>query len=97
MSSSFGSAESLKPNSSLDDLKKRIDDARTKADTDIRTKQGEIYPPINQKLSTAMGAVAKEKGLASMKIFFLSSNSKISRAECPVANMTLLAEMVSPF
>jgi outer membrane protein len=48
----------------LDDLKKRIDEARTKADTDIRTKQSEIYPPINTKLSTAMGAVAKEKGLA---------------------------------
>ena len=48
----------------LGDLQKRIEDARAKATTDVQTKQGELYPPINQKLSTAMGAVAKEKGLA---------------------------------
>ena len=48
----------------LGDLQKRIEDARNKATTDVQTKQGELYPPINQKLSTAMGAVAKEKGLA---------------------------------
>ncbi|RZL44889.1 MAG: OmpH family outer membrane protein, partial [Pedobacter sp.] len=48
----------------LQDLQKRIEDARTKASTDIQTKQGELYPPINTKVATAMGAVAKEKGLA---------------------------------
>jgi outer membrane protein len=48
----------------LQDLGKRIEDARTKATTDVQTKQGELFPPINQKLATAMSAVAKEKGLA---------------------------------
>lgn len=48
----------------LQDLGKRIEDARTKATTDVQAKQGELYPPINQKLAAAMGAVAKEKGLA---------------------------------
>lgn len=48
----------------LQDLGKRIEDARTKATTDVQTKQGELFPPINQKLATAMNAVAKEKGLA---------------------------------
>ena len=48
----------------LQDLQKRIEDARTKATTDIQAKQGELFPAINQKLSTAMGAIAKEKGLA---------------------------------
>ncbi|MDQ7948811.1 MAG: OmpH family outer membrane protein [Pedobacter sp.] len=48
----------------LQDLGKRIEDARTKASTDVQTKQGELFPPINQKLATAMNAVAKEKGLA---------------------------------
>ncbi|MES2447880.1 MAG: OmpH family outer membrane protein [Bacteroidota bacterium] len=48
----------------LGDLQKRIEDARTKATTDVQAEQGKLYPPINQKLSTAMGVVAKEKGLA---------------------------------
>lgn len=48
----------------LGDLQKRIEDARTKATTDVQAEQGRLYPPINQKLSTAMGVVAKEKGLA---------------------------------
>ena len=48
----------------LGDLQKRIEDARTKATTDVQAEQGRLYPPINTKLSTAMGAVAKEKGLA---------------------------------
>ncbi|MBB2147213.1 OmpH family outer membrane protein [Pedobacter sp. LMG 31464] len=48
----------------IQDLGKRIEDARTKATTDVQTKQGELFPPINQKLATAMSAVAKEKGLA---------------------------------
>lgn len=48
----------------LQDLGKRIEDARTKATNDVQAKQGELYPVINQKVSAAMGAVAKEKGLA---------------------------------
>ncbi|MFD0939410.1 OmpH family outer membrane protein [Pedobacter boryungensis] len=48
----------------LQDLEKRIGEARTKANTDVTAKQGELFPPINQKLASAMGAVAKEKGLA---------------------------------
>lgn len=48
----------------IQDLQKRIEDARTKASNDIQAKQGELYQPINQKVSTAMSAVAKEKGLA---------------------------------
>lgn len=48
----------------IQDLEKRIGDARTKAGNDIQTKQGELFPPINTKVATAMGAVAKEKGLA---------------------------------
>ena len=48
----------------IQDLQKRIEDARTKASNDIQAKQGELYQPINQKVSNAMSAVAKEKGLA---------------------------------
>lgn len=57
----------------LADLQKRIEDARTKATTDVQTEQGKLYPPINQKLATAMGAVAKEKGLA--YVFDISASS----------------------
>ncbi|TKC05679.1 OmpH family outer membrane protein [Pedobacter polaris] len=57
----------------LQDLGKRIEDARTKATTDVQTEQGRLYPPINQKLSAAMGAVAKEKGLA--YVFDISASS----------------------
>lgn len=48
----------------LDGLGKRIEDARTKAASDVQAEQGRLFPPINTKLSTAMQAVAKEKGLA---------------------------------
>ena len=48
----------------IQSLQKRIEDARTKATTDIQTKQSEIFPVINQKVASAMSAVAKEKGLA---------------------------------
>lgn len=48
----------------IQDLQKRIEDARTKATNDIQTKQNELFPAINQKVATAMSAVAKEKGLA---------------------------------
>ena len=47
----------------LQDLEKRIGEARTKATNDVQAKQGELFPPINQKLAGAMSAVAKEKGL----------------------------------
>jgi outer membrane protein len=48
----------------LQDLEKRITDARTKASQDIGTKQGELFQPIQAKVATAISAVAKEKGLA---------------------------------
>jgi outer membrane protein len=48
----------------IQDLGKRIEDARTKATTDVQAKQGELFPPINTKLANAMTAVAKEKALA---------------------------------
>ena len=48
----------------LQDLGKRIEDAKTKATQDIQTKQGELFPSVSQKLSTAINAIAKEKGLA---------------------------------
>jgi len=48
----------------IQDLQKRVEDARTKATSDIQAKQGELFPPINQKLAAAMAAIAKEKGLA---------------------------------
>lgn len=47
----------------LDDLQKRIEDAKAKAEKDIRDKQAEIYPAVSKKLTTAINAVAKEKGL----------------------------------
>ncbi|KLT65848.1 OmpH family outer membrane protein [Pedobacter sp. BMA] len=48
----------------LQDLEKRITDARTKASQDVGTKQGELFQPIQAKVATAISAVAKEKGLA---------------------------------
>jgi outer membrane protein len=48
----------------LQDLGKRIEDARTKATKDVTDEQGRLFPPINTKLANAMTAVAKEKGLA---------------------------------
>lgn len=48
----------------LQDLEKRITDARTKASQDIGAKQGELFQPIQTKVATAISAVAKEKGLA---------------------------------
>ncbi len=49
---------------SLENLGKRIEDAKTKATKDINDKQTELFPKVNQKLMTAINAVAKEKGLA---------------------------------
>lgn len=48
----------------LQDLEKRIGDARTKAQQDLGTKQGELFQPIQAKVATAISAIAKEKGLA---------------------------------
>jgi len=48
----------------LQDLQKRIEDARTKADKDLRDKQAELYPPLQQKVATAINSISKEKGLA---------------------------------
>lgn len=48
----------------LQSMGARIEEARTKATSDVQAKQAELFTPINQKIATAMGAVAKEKGLA---------------------------------
>jgi len=48
----------------LQDLEKRIGDARTKAQQDLGTKQGELFQPIQAKVATAISAIAKEKSLA---------------------------------
>ncbi|MCZ4245670.1 OmpH family outer membrane protein [Pedobacter punctiformis] len=48
----------------LQELEKRITDARTKASQDIGTKQGELFQPIQTKVAGAISSVAKEKGLA---------------------------------
>ncbi|PWS26731.1 hypothetical protein DHW03_11900 [Pedobacter yonginense] len=49
---------------SLQDLEKRITDARTKASQDLSTKQGELFEPIRVKVGNAISSVSKEKGLA---------------------------------
>ncbi|MCY1528431.1 Outer membrane protein (OmpH-like) [compost metagenome] len=48
----------------LQDLQGRIETAKTKAETDLRTKQEELFPAVSKKVTTAISAVAKEKGLA---------------------------------
>lgn len=48
----------------LQDLQKRIEDARNKARTDVEAKQGELFPPLQQKVATAINSISKEKGLA---------------------------------
>ena len=48
----------------LQDFQKRIEDAKTKATKDISDKQAELFPTVSKKLSTAIAAVAKEKGIA---------------------------------
>jgi outer membrane protein len=48
----------------LKDLDTRIKDASVKAQQELAQKQGELTEPILRKLSTAIKAVAKEKGLA---------------------------------
>ena len=51
----------------------------------------DIFELLHQK-----GIAIEAKALASMAISFLYNNSKISRAECPVANMILLASIFVP-
>ncbi len=48
----------------LQDLQKRIQDAQTKGNEAIEAKRNELFPPVGQKLSNAVTAIAKEKGLA---------------------------------
>jgi outer membrane protein len=48
----------------LQDFQKRIDDAKAKAQKDLQDKQNELFPVVGKKVSTAIAAVAKEKGLA---------------------------------
>jgi len=48
----------------LNDMKKRVDEATEKARTDISTKQGELLAPLTNRFTTAVKAVAKEKGYA---------------------------------
>lgn len=48
----------------LQDLQKRIEDARNKARTDVEAKQAELFPPLQQKVASAINAISKEKGLS---------------------------------
>ncbi|WP_316772388.1 OmpH family outer membrane protein [Pedobacter frigiditerrae] len=48
----------------LQTIQKKVEDARTKASTDVQTKQVELFTPVNTKVANGMSAVAKEKGLA---------------------------------
>ncbi|MEJ5994284.1 OmpH family outer membrane protein [Pedobacter sp. Du54] len=57
----------------LQDFQKRIDDAKTKATNDLTAKQQELFPQVSRKVSTAIAAVAKEKGLA--YVFDISAQS----------------------
>ncbi|WP_160136274.1 OmpH family outer membrane protein [Chryseobacterium sp. c4a] len=47
----------------LDILAKKIEDTRAQAAKEISTKQSELYAPLQQKVKTAIAAVAKEKSL----------------------------------
>ncbi|WP_347218448.1 OmpH family outer membrane protein [Chryseobacterium sp.] len=47
----------------LDNLGKKIEDARALAAKEISAKQGELFTPIQQKVKDAISAVSKEKGL----------------------------------
>lgn len=47
----------------LDNLGKKIEEARAQAAKDISTKQGELFTPIQQKIKTAIFAVSKERNL----------------------------------
>ncbi|WP_337857254.1 OmpH family outer membrane protein [Pedobacter sp. GR22-6] len=48
----------------LQDLEKRITDARTKAQQEMETKNAELFNPIQVKADAAIKAVSKERGYA---------------------------------
>lgn len=48
----------------LQDLQKRIQEAETKGNEAVEAERNKLFPPVGQKLSGAITAVAKEKGLA---------------------------------
>ncbi|MES2419512.1 MAG: OmpH family outer membrane protein [Bacteroidota bacterium] len=48
----------------LENLGKRIQDAQTKGNTAVDEERNRLFPPVGQKLSTAVNSVAKEKGLS---------------------------------
>ena len=48
----------------LQDLNRRIQEAQNKGNDAVEAKRNELFPPVGQKLTTAINAVAKEKGLA---------------------------------
>lgn len=48
----------------LQDLQKRIEDARTKAQQEMEAKNAELFNPIQVKADAAIKAVSKEKGFA---------------------------------
>ena len=48
----------------LQDLQKRIEDARTKAQQELENKNAELFNPIQVKADAAIKAVSKEKGFA---------------------------------
>jgi outer membrane protein len=48
----------------LQDLNKRIQDAQAKGQDAVEAKRNELFPPVGLKLTNAINAVAKEKGLA---------------------------------
>lgn len=47
----------------LQNFQKRIEDAKAKATKDLQAKQEQLYPEVSKKISAAITAVAKEKGL----------------------------------
>ncbi|WP_461788013.1 OmpH/Skp family outer membrane protein [Pedobacter sp.] len=48
----------------LNDLQKRIEDARNKAREAVEAKQAEVFPPLQQKVAAAIATISKDKGLA---------------------------------
>ncbi|RZK33747.1 MAG: OmpH family outer membrane protein, partial [Pedobacter sp.] len=48
----------------LQTIQKKVEDARTKASTDVQTEQQRLFTPVNTRVANGMSAVAKEKGLA---------------------------------
>ncbi|RZK50505.1 MAG: OmpH family outer membrane protein [Pedobacter sp.] len=48
----------------LQNFQTRIEEAKTKATNELKDKQAALFPPVSKKLTNAINAVAKEKGLA---------------------------------